>query len=78
MALKLSYQLMDADEVRRTLDALADQIVAANPRKTYSSFWAFNAAAFPMAQRMAEHIASRTGKAPEMGILDINPVSATI
>jgi pyrimidine operon attenuation protein/uracil phosphoribosyltransferase len=25
-----------------------------------------------MAQRMAEHIASRTGKAPEMGILDIN------
>ena len=30
MALKLSYQLMTASEVRGTLEALADQIVSAN------------------------------------------------
>jgi len=69
--LKLSYQLMDADEVRRTLDALADQIVAANRGKPIVLL-GIQRRGVPMAQRMAEHIASRTGKAPEMGILDIN------
>jgi len=71
MALKLSYQLMDADEVRRNLDALADQIVAANRGKPIVLL-GIQRRGVPMAQRMAEHIASRTGKAPEMGILDIN------
>jgi len=62
---------MDADEVRRTLDALADQIVAANRGKPIVLL-GIQRRGVPMAQRMAEHIASRTGKAPEMGILDIN------
>ena len=69
--MKLSYQLMDADEVRRTLDALADQIVAANRGKPIVLL-GIQRRGVPMAQRMAEHIAGRTGKAPELGILDIN------
>ena len=62
---------MDADEVRRTLDALADQIVAANRGKPIVLL-GIQRRGVPMAQRMAEHIAGRTGKAPELGILDIN------
>jgi pyrimidine operon attenuation protein/uracil phosphoribosyltransferase len=71
MALKLSYQLMDAGEVRRTLDALADQVIAANTGKQIVLL-GIQRRGVPMAQRMAEHIAAKTGKSPEMGILDIN------
>ena len=71
MALKLSYQLMGADEVRRTLDALADQIVAANKGKQIVLL-GIQRRGVPMAQRMSGHIAARTGRSPEMGILDIN------
>ena len=69
--MKLSYQLMDAGEVRRTLDALADQVIAANTGKQIVLL-GIQRRGVPMAQRMAEHIAARTGKSPEMGILDIN------
>jgi pyrimidine operon attenuation protein/uracil phosphoribosyltransferase len=71
MALKLSYQLMDAGEVRRILDALADQVIAANTGKQIVLL-GIQRRGVPMAQRMAEHIAAKTGKSPEMGILDIN------
>src|SRR6185503_12846591 len=71
MALKLSYQLMGGDEVRRTLDALADQIVAANKGKQIVLL-GIQRRGVPMTQRMSEHIAARTGRSPEMGILDIN------
>lgn len=71
MALKLSYQLMDADEVRRTLDTIADQILAANTGKEIVLL-GIQRRGVPMAQRMAKYIAARTGKSPDIGILDIN------
>ena len=71
MALKLSYQLMTAGEVRGTLDALADQIVEAH-RGRQVVLLGIQRRGIPMAQRMAEHIGVRTGHQPQMGMLDIN------
>src|SRR4030095_16646335 len=71
MALKVSYQLMNADEVRRSLDALADQVLDANPGRQIVLL-GIQRRGVPMAQRMAEHIAMKSGKTPRMGILDIN------
>ena len=71
MALKLSYHLMDADEVRRTLDTVADQIIAANTGKQIVLL-GIQRRGVPMAQRMAKYIEAKTGKSPEIGILDIN------
>ena len=71
MALKLSYQLMDADQVRHTLDVVADQIIAANTGKQIVLL-GIQRRGVPMAQRMAKHMAARMGKSPEIGILDIN------
>jgi pyrimidine operon attenuation protein/uracil phosphoribosyltransferase len=71
MALKLSYQLMDADQVRHTLDVVADQIIAANTGKQIVLL-GIQRRGVPMAQRMARHMAARMGKSPEIGILDIN------
>ena len=62
---------MDADEVRRTLDALADQIIAANTGKQIVLL-GIQRRGVPMAQRMAGHISAKTGRNPELGILDIN------
>jgi pyrimidine operon attenuation protein/uracil phosphoribosyltransferase len=71
MALKLSYQLMTASEVRGTLDALADQIVSANGGRQVVLL-GIQRRGIPMAQRMAGHIGVRTGHRPQMGMLDIN------
>lgn len=71
MPLKLNYQLMTADEVRGTLDVLADQIVSANAARPVVLL-GIQRRGIPMAQRMAEHIGAKTGHRPAMGMLDIN------
>ena len=71
MTLKLSYQLMNADEVHGALENLADQIVSSNAGRQVVLL-GIQRRGIPMAQRMAEHIARRTGHRPEMGMLDIN------
>ena len=71
MTLKVNYQLMDADGVHRALDVLADQIVAGNDGRQIVLL-GIQRRGIPMAQRMAEHIAAKTGQRPQMGMLDIN------
>src|SRR3954470_7171910 len=71
MPLKLNYQLMSADEVRGTLDNLADQIIEANAGRPVVLL-GIQRRGIPMSQRMAQHIAAKTGTQPQMGILDIN------
>lgn len=69
--MKLNYQLMDSDEVRGTLDTLADQIVTANSGRPVVLL-GIQRRGVPMSQRMAKRIAAKTGIMPQMGILDIN------
>jgi pyrimidine operon attenuation protein/uracil phosphoribosyltransferase len=71
MTLKLNYQLMNADEVRGTLETLADQIVSTNAGRPVVLL-GIQRRGIPMSQRMAKRIALQTGVTPEMGILDIN------
>ena len=71
MSLKLSYQLMNTDEVRGTLERLADQIIAANAGRQVVLL-GIQRRGVPMAQRMAEHIGAKTGHRPLTGLLDIN------
>ncbi len=71
MPLKLNYQLMNADEVRGTLDKLADQIIEGNAGRPVVLL-GIQRRGIPMSQRMAHHIAAKTGREPQMGILDIN------
>ena len=66
MTLKLNYQLMTADEVRGTLDSLADQIVTANSGRPVVLL-GIQRRGVPMLQRMAKRIAAKTGAMPEMG-----------
>ena len=61
---------MTADELRAALEKLADQIVSANVGRELVLL-GIQRRGIPMAQRMAEYIA-RTGKRPQMGMLDIN------
>jgi pyrimidine operon attenuation protein/uracil phosphoribosyltransferase len=71
MTLKLNYQLMNADEVRGTLETLADQIVSTNAGRPVVLL-GIQRRGIPMSQRIAQRIALQTGVAPQMGILDIN------
>jgi pyrimidine operon attenuation protein/uracil phosphoribosyltransferase len=71
MTLKLNYQLMNADEVRGTLETLADQIVSTNAGRPVVLL-GIQRRGIPMSQRMAKRIAAQTGVTPQMGILDIN------
>jgi len=71
MTLKPSYQLLNAAEVRASLDAMADQIVSANMGRPLVLI-GIQRRGIPMAQRMAKRIAETTGSMPEMGTLDIN------
>jgi pyrimidine operon attenuation protein/uracil phosphoribosyltransferase len=71
MALKLSYQLMNAEELRATLNRLADQIIAANGGRQVVLL-GIQRRGVPMARRMADHIAEKAGARPPIGILDIN------
>ena len=71
MSLKLNYQLMNPDEVRGTLDRLADEIVSMNKGREVVLL-GIHRRGVPMAQRMAARIAEKTSKQPPLGILDIN------
>lgn len=71
MPLKLNYQLMNADEVRGTLETLADQIVSTNAGRPVVLL-GIQRRGIPMAQRMSKRIALQTGVTPQMGMLDIN------
>jgi pyrimidine operon attenuation protein/uracil phosphoribosyltransferase len=70
MTLKLHYQLMTADELRSTLDRMADQIVSANHGRKVVLL-GIQRRGVPMARRMAAHM-SQKGEHPPIGILDIN------
>jgi pyrimidine operon attenuation protein/uracil phosphoribosyltransferase len=70
MTLKLSYQLMHADEVRGTLERLADEIITSNSGQLV--LLGIQRRGVPMAQRMADHIGAKTGRRPGTGLLDIN------
>jgi pyrimidine operon attenuation protein/uracil phosphoribosyltransferase len=71
MTLNVSYQLMNAEEMRRTLDVLAGQIVSANPGRKIVLL-GIHRRGVPMAKRIAAHITEKSGLQPEMGSLDIN------
>jgi pyrimidine operon attenuation protein/uracil phosphoribosyltransferase len=71
MALKLNYQLMDADELRSTLNQMAEEIVQANAGHDVALV-GIQRRGVPMAKRMAGHIAAITQLHPPIGILDIN------
>jgi len=71
MPLKLAYQLMKADEVRTTLDRMADEILAANPGRPVVLL-GIHRRGVPMSRRIAMRIAEKTGREPQVGVLDIN------
>lgn len=71
MTLNLSYQLMNAEDVRRTLERLANEIMAANPGRQLVLL-GIQRRGVPMAQRMADYIGVKTGHRPQTGLLDIN------
>ena len=62
---------MNADEVQAALNTLADNIVTANEGRPVV-FVGIQRRGVPMAQRMADHVASKTGTRPDLGVLDIN------
>lgn len=69
--LNLNYQLMNADQVRSTLERMAEQIVSTNAGRSVVLL-GIQRRGVPMAQRMADHIASMGHARPPIGILDIN------
>ena len=71
MTLKPNYQLMNADEMRGTLDRIADEILAANAGRELVLV-GIHRRGVPMAQRLAAVISRKTGTQPQLGILDIN------
>jgi pyrimidine operon attenuation protein / uracil phosphoribosyltransferase len=71
MSLKLNYQLMKSDEVKTTLDRLADEILDANAGRPVVLL-GIHRRGVPMARRMAIRMGEKTKREPQMGILDIN------
>ena len=71
MSLKLNYQLMKSDEVKATLDRLADEILEANAGRPVVLL-GIHRRGVPMARRMAIRMGEKTSREPQMGILDIN------
>jgi pyrimidine operon attenuation protein/uracil phosphoribosyltransferase len=71
MTLKLNYQLMKPEELRSTLDWLADEIVKANEARPVVLL-GIQRRGVPMAQRMAIRMAEKSRLKPQIGILDIN------
>src|SRR5687767_9943552 len=71
MPLKLNYQLMNADDVRSTMDRVADNILEANAGRPVVLL-GIHRRGVPMSRRMASRIAEKTGREPQIGILDIN------
>ena len=62
---------MDADEVRATLDRMADEVLKANDGRPVVLI-GIQRRGVPMARRMAIRIAERTQREPQIGTLDIN------
>jgi pyrimidine operon attenuation protein/uracil phosphoribosyltransferase len=71
MSLKLSYQLMSAEELRSTLDRMAHDVLKANVERQIVLL-GIQRRGVPMARRIAASIARRTQKEPQIGSLDIN------
>lgn len=71
MSLKLNYQLMKSDEVKATMDRLADEILEANAGRPVVLL-GIQRRGVPMARRMAIRMAEKTKREPQIGILDIN------
>ena len=71
MSLKLNYQLMKGEEVRATLDRMAEQILEANSGRPVVLI-GIQRRGVPMARRMAAHMALKTQREPQIGTLDIN------
>src|SRR5262245_25331485 len=71
MTLKLNYQLMDAKDVRHTLDLLAAESISRNSGREVA-LRGIQRRGVPMARRMATHITDKTKRHPPIGILDIN------
>jgi pyrimidine operon attenuation protein/uracil phosphoribosyltransferase len=71
MTLKPNYQLMNADEMRGTLNRLADEILSAHSGRELVLV-GIQRRGVPMAQRMAKTMADKANVHPQLGILDIN------
>ena len=70
MALKVRYQLMSADEMRQTLEAMASEILEANPDRPIILL-GIERRGGPLAQRLSK-IIERQGATAPVGTLDIN------
>lgn len=70
-SLKLNYQLMNAEEVRTTLDRLASDVLKVNSGRPVVLL-GIQRRGVPMAQRMAMRVAERIQREPQIGSLDIN------
>jgi len=71
MSLKLSYQLMSADELATTLNRMADDVLRANDGRPVVLI-GIQRRGVPMARRMAMRIAEKIQREPQIGTLDIN------
>ena len=71
MSLKLSYQLMNSDEVSTTLNRIADDILKANSGRPLVLI-GIQRRGVPMARRMAVRMAAKMQREPQIGTLDIN------
>jgi pyrimidine operon attenuation protein/uracil phosphoribosyltransferase len=71
MSLKLNYQLMKREEVRATLDHIAEEILKTNDGRPVVLL-GIQRRGVPMAKRMAVRMAEKTKREPQIGTLDIN------
>ena len=71
MTLKPNYQLMNADEMRGTLNRLAEEILAAHAGRDLVLV-GIQRRGIPMAQRMAKTMIETARVQPQLGMLDIN------
>jgi pyrimidine operon attenuation protein/uracil phosphoribosyltransferase len=71
MTLKPNYQLMNADEMRGTLNRLAEEILAAHAGRDLVLV-GIQRRGIPMAQRMAKTMSDTARVQPHLGMLDIN------
>lgn len=71
MSLKLSYQLMNVDDVTATLNRLTDEILKANDGRPVVLI-GIQRRGVPMAKRIAAQMAAKTQRDPRIGTLDIN------
>ena len=71
MSLKLNYQLMKPEEVRATIDGMAEEVLKTNDGRPVVLI-GIQRRGVPMAQRMAIRMAEKTNREPQIGTLDIN------